>query len=538
MLPPGALSAGADALLRALRRAAGASRFQTLEDPVTAPEAAFVLAPDPASEAREVAREVLRALEAGAGLHEVAVFHGADQSYRALLAQAFESAAIPTSPMPGTPLSETRGRPRRPGPRRAAAQALLPHRRLRLPGPGAAAPVPALQRRRKRWVAALRLAEAGARGRHHARHRALVSGVGTLIADRQADLVRDDISEGRRAFSQDELRQAEALDGVIAPWSRAWSRCASATTPRRSSRRSRRSSPTTCSRTPPAMTAVVAADRPARHHRRGRRHASASTASSPPCAPTWTPPTTREGQLGDGVLVADYRLAAGLSFQHAILCGAYEGVFPAGARQDALVEDRVWTELQQAATPSSKTRPCVCERAREAAAPRRRRRQRAADLDGAAAGRRRRPRALPFAADGRSRESPRAHDRLRDPAAPRLARGWLRRAAVAAGRDGPGHGARPHGAAPARRRHRPPRQPAGRRGAPAAARPAPAARASRRRLQRVRRQPQQRSPATTWCPRGSVSPTSLEHYAACGLRYFLDSVLRLRPPDEPGGARH
>jgi RecB family exonuclease len=34
-------------------------------------------------------------------------------------------------------------------------------------------------------------------------------------------------------------------------------------------------------------------------------------------------------------------------------------------------------------------------------------------------------------------------------------------------------------------------------------------------------------------PRGSVSPTSLEDYAACGFRYFLSRVLGLRPPEEP-----
>jgi hypothetical protein len=34
-------------------------------------------------------------------------------------------------------------------------------------------------------------------------------------------------------------------------------------------------------------------------------------------------------------------------------------------------------------------------------------------------------------------------------------------------------------------------------------------------------------------PSGSVSPTSLEAYAACGFRYFLAHVLRLRPPEEP-----
>ena len=34
-------------------------------------------------------------------------------------------------------------------------------------------------------------------------------------------------------------------------------------------------------------------------------------------------------------------------------------------------------------------------------------------------------------------------------------------------------------------------------------------------------------------PGGTVSPTSLQEYAACGLRYFLASVLRLRPAEEP-----
>ena len=91
VLPPGALSAGADALLRALRRAVGASHYRQIEPAPTTPETAFVLAPDPTSEARAAAREVLRSLEAGAGLHEIAVFHGADASYRSLLAQALKA---------------------------------------------------------------------------------------------------------------------------------------------------------------------------------------------------------------------------------------------------------------------------------------------------------------------------------------------------------------------------------------------------------------------------------------------------------------
>ena len=34
-------------------------------------------------------------------------------------------------------------------------------------------------------------------------------------------------------------------------------------------------------------------------------------------------------------------------------------------------------------------------------------------------------------------------------------------------------------------------------------------------------------------PARGVSPTSLELYAACGMRYYLHSVLRLRPVEEP-----
>jgi RecB family exonuclease len=40
-------------------------------------------------------------------------------------------------------------------------------------------------------------------------------------------------------------------------------------------------------------------------------------------------------------------------------------------------------------------------------------------------------------------------------------------------------------------------------------------------------------PGEDLIPRRGVSPTTLEQYAACGMRYFLASVLRLRPPEEP-----
>ena len=107
VVPPGALTAGAAKLLAALEGRAPA--YLKLDEPAAAaPEARFVLAPDPASEAREVVREVISALEAGVALHESAVFHGADQSYRRLLREQFMVAAVPVVPLPGVPLTETR----------------------------------------------------------------------------------------------------------------------------------------------------------------------------------------------------------------------------------------------------------------------------------------------------------------------------------------------------------------------------------------------------------------------------------------------
>jgi hypothetical protein len=55
----------------------------------------------------------------------------------------------------------------------------------------------------------------------------------------------------------------------------------------------------------------------------------------------------RERSLGDGVLIADYRLAAGLQFRHVIICGAYDGAFPVGVGSDVLVEDRSWQQLRE-----------------------------------------------------------------------------------------------------------------------------------------------------------------------------------------------
>ena len=212
VLPPGALSAGAGALLKALRRVASSSRFKQLETPATSPETAFVLAPDPASEAREAAREVLHSLEAGIGLHEIAVLHGADASYRGVL--ALQSAGIPVSPLPGTPLSET------PAGRSVLALAELPLNnyartavfdclglaplRQHLPSPDGD-----IQAQISPW---LRLAcEAGVtKGIDRWRQ-----SLETLMTDREAYLARDDADEAHRDIAEQQLTHARSLEGVM-----------------------------------------------------------------------------------------------------------------------------------------------------------------------------------------------------------------------------------------------------------------------------------------------------------------------------------
>ena len=47
------------------------------------------------------------------------------------------------------------------------------------------------------------------------------------------------------------------------------------------------------------------------------------------------------------MLVADYRVAAGTEFRHVVVCGAFEGSFPAGPGGDTLVDDGEWARLRE-----------------------------------------------------------------------------------------------------------------------------------------------------------------------------------------------
>jgi hypothetical protein len=74
----------------------------------------------------------------------------------------------------------------------------------------------------------------------------------------------------------------------------------------------------------------------------------------------------RDANLGDGVIVADYRAAAGLRFQRVVLCGAFEGALPAGPGGDSIISDGVWSRLR-ANHPFIEDASFRIERAKEAA---------------------------------------------------------------------------------------------------------------------------------------------------------------------------
>jgi ATP-dependent helicase/DNAse subunit B len=240
----------------------------------------------------------------------------------------------------------------------------------------------------------------------------------------------------------------------------------------------------------------------------------------------------RDGRLGEGVLVADYRLTVGLSFRHVVLCGGYEGVFPASVPQEPLVEDRYWQQLRQQGHPFLEDAALRAERARlnaeRAVASSTEHLTWTAPLQEAGAGREHYPsQAMLTAAQGHDASLRSASD-LRAA----TASAWLRRPAsplAAMLTDLPLDLAEAHlrSAVQARRERIP--TPAGHPLRCAldalAARQGDAFSEYDGNLSSL--------PGEDLVPRRGVSPTSLEHYAACGMRYYLNSVLRLRPPEEP-----
>ncbi len=531
LVPPGAQSAGSAALLDALRSDAPA--YQELEEAASDPDVRFILAPDPASEAREVVREVLSALEGGIALHEIAVFHGADANYGRLLREAFAAADLPAVYLPGIPLIDT------PTGRGVLALAQLPDRDfsrtavmdflsvapLRAWLPGNDGDVQVLS---SFWDRLSREA-----GITHGLQRWSTT-LAAFITDREEGMqgrhaIENEARARARAFERDQaslLRDAiEALAGRLTPLH----------------------SPQPAAAFVQAFKQVVAeyfdpgapalqevTDEIDQLGTVGAVRGTFSLASfTESLRANLELATARERSLGKGILVADYRLAGGLQFQQTILCGAYEGALPAGSGADALVADSGWSRLRDR-FPHIEDASLRLERAQEAAG-------RAAASAGsgtlvwssplheAGGVREYYPSHVMVEAARRKDEELTTASKLRQ----RPSAGWLRRGPSALGLQLAGpivdvSELRLRDAVSLRR--------SGREVEAAHHCWLPVAMLRARRSSRFTEWDGNLSTLAepSWLElQAAVSPTSLEHYAVCGFRYLCRSLLRLNTVEEP-----
>jgi RecB family exonuclease len=531
ILPPGARSAGAASLVEALVATGSAI---LIDEAAGTPDTRFVLATDPASEAREAVREVVRTLEAGVAIHEIAIFYGADPAYRHMLLEMLDTAGIPATSLPGTPLVETAagravlGLAELPGLEyaRGATMDMLGVAPLRPTLPVATGdPV------RSRVTAWDRLSREAGITRGLERWR---SGLEALAADQEARL------------KSEAAREHEGVRGAI-------------TRTRDESRNLRQVIEALASRLEPlrvTRTAVqfIDAFKLVVHEYLDPRAPGLEAVTEEieqlgtvaAVGGTFTLDDfaralranleavyTRERRLGDGVLVADYRAATGMRFRHVVLCGAREDVFPAGPGDDALVEDEVWATLRET-LPYIEDATLRIERAREAAtravtAARGGTIVWCAPLYGPSGTREYYPSPLMVEAAGARDAAVRTGSGLRHHAAAP----WLRRGSspLALRLSGP-----PVDAAELRLRE----AVAARREGKTIAKTHPRARTVemiRARSARAFSEWDGNLSALAgdgWLvPGNAASPTSLEAYGTCGFRYLGRSLLRLNAVEEP-----
>lgn len=533
VVPPGAQTAAAASFLDALRSAGPA--YVELETGASEPHVRLVLAPDPASEAQEVVREVITALDGGLAIHEIAVFHGADAKYGRLLREAFQSAGIPAAYMPGVPLID------RPTGRGALALAQLPERdfaRTAVMDFFSIAPlrawlpvrngddVPVLS---SFWDKLSREA-----GITHGTDR-WSSALTAFVAAREANLNSPVAleNEARARALEFERDQASALRDVVDALA---ARLETLRQPQRADAFVAAFKRVVADYFDPGARALEDV-----YHEIdqlgtvGAVQGAFSLASfTESLHANLELATTREWSLGEGVFVADYRLAAGLRFKQTILCGAYEGALPAGPGADSLVADGDWAWLRQR-FPYIEDASLRVERAREAT-------QRAvasagsgtlvwsSPLHEAGGVREYYPsHAMVEAARQRDPEVATASNLRRRPADP----GWLRR-----------------GPSPLATQLRGPilhLPELGLRDAVALRAGGHELTGEHERWRAVSMLRARRSTRFTewdgnlatidepsWLAlQSAVSPTSLEHYAVCGFRYLCRSLLRLHAIEEP-----
>lgn len=366
VVPPGGLSAGAETLLRALRRVAPS--FSVVGEPTgQARTTKIVLAPDPSSEAREAVREVVAALDGGLGLHEVALLHSADVSYRRLLAEALAAAGVPCSRSPGSPLAETRtGR----GVLALAGLPDLEYSRSAVVDLLAIAPLnstlPGIQRavrlRATPWDRLSR--DAGiTRGRER-----WGRGLAALIADGEEEIARLGAEESatrseavryRLDLAHDLYEVIEGLVARLEPLREAQPAAAFI----------QRFTAAVDEYFDPEAAAFSEVKREIEQLGTVGAVGGSFALSSFTAAlrANLEAAFVRDRAFGAGVLVADFRQAAGLQFSNLVLCGCYEGAFPAYTGADTLVPERAWSGLREQ-FPMIEDAALRLERAQQAAA--------------------------------------------------------------------------------------------------------------------------------------------------------------------------
>ncbi len=341
IVPPGPTSAGADALVSAFARAG--VTVVAIEDEAVRVRPVIRLLPDPASEADDVARQVLELLGRGAALHEIAVFHGADRAYSAMLAASFLRAGIEVTRTPGRPLLETQSG------RAVMALLSLPLQDFsrvavmdffglgqtprEVPGGDAGG----VRVRSTQWDRISR--EAGVTHGEDRWRQALQAMAGDYL-DRAGQQEND---EWRARIEEDAATAAE-LAGVV---TQAGERL-------RPLLRPQNAQPFIAVLREVVRT-YVRADAEGFEEVLDEIDQLGTVASiggefalavfNDALEANLRTAAIREGRFGQGVLVTDFRAAAGLSFKHVIVCGACEGAFPPGGSIQPVVDDVWWSEV-------------------------------------------------------------------------------------------------------------------------------------------------------------------------------------------------
>jgi RecB family exonuclease len=343
-VPPLPQSAGGAALMEALREVA---TVVELDDPELRPNETFLIAPDPASEAQEAVRLAIEALEAGVSLHEIAVFHGAGQGYGRLLREAFVTAGVTAVPLPGVPVAETQAG------RGVLALARLPELEYSRTGTMdflSVAPIrewlPAgnsvvhemtslwdklsrealITRGLGRWRGQL---ESFARERETSAER-----LDAEEHEQRIAIMKREAEQARRLLSVIEalaariepLRQLQPAEDFIAAFKHVVEEYIDPSAPG-------------------LEEALEEIDQLGTVGALGGMFSLSSFAES--LRANLEARAIRPESIGNGVIIADYRIAPGMRFERVVLCGAFEGALPPGPGTDAILDNRVWQELRR-----------------------------------------------------------------------------------------------------------------------------------------------------------------------------------------------